>query len=207
MKFYDRVFAEFYDRMLAAAEKAGLADRRKELVSQARGDVLEIGAGTGLNLEYYGSDLASLTLTEPSEPMADRLRERADESDLKAEVVIVGAEKLPFDDDTFDTVVSTLVLCTVDDPEASVAEIRRVLRPGGQLLFIEHVRNEDHKSAVWQDRLEKPWKAVGNGCRCNRDTAQTITDTGLAIESLDHGKFSPAPPIIQPLIQGSATAP
>lgn len=204
MGLYDKIFARLYDASFVKAEKEGLADERAKLIAQATGDVLEIGAGTGLNLAHYGPGVTSLVLTEPSEPMADQLRGKlGDRSD--AQVEIVGAESLPFADESFDCVVCTLVLCTVDDPDAAVAEIRRVLRPGGRLLLIEHVRNEDPSSAKWQDRFERPWKAFGNGCRCNRDTAATVSANGFDVTGLKDETLPAAPPIIRPLIVGVAT--
>src|SRR3954462_9766551 len=157
------MFAAMYDRMLAGTEKAGLADMRKDLLSRAQGDVLEIGAGTGVNLDYYGP-AQRLVLTEPEEPMVRRLRSHAQGKSGGAEVVQAPAESLPFPDDTFDTAVATLALCTVGDADRAIGELRRVLRPGGQLLFLEHVRSDDPKLAKWQDRLLPLWKRFGHGC-------------------------------------------
>ncbi|MBJ7354390.1 MAG: class I SAM-dependent methyltransferase [Thermoleophilaceae bacterium] len=204
MGLYDALFASQYDRFLALAERDGLAARREELLKSVRGRVLEIGAGTGLNLDYYPDSLERLVLTEPSEPMARRLKDRVAASALDAEVVIAPAEKLPFEDDSFDTVVSTLVLCTVPDPEETLAEVRRVLAPGGSLLLMEHVRSESPDRAKWQDRLEKPWRWYGNGCRCNRDTVSTVESAGFRWDELQHGSVPHAPPIIRPLIAGRA---
>lgn len=204
MGTYDRIFAKFYDRTLDAAERAGLADRRRQLISEAGGRVLELGAGTGLNLQYYPAGLTRLVLTEPSGAMAAKLREKLADSPLEADVVEAPAESLPFDDGSFDSIVATLVLCTVDDPAAALAEIRRLLAPGGQFLLLEHVRADDPKSAKWQDRLETPWRIWGNGCYCNRDTAANITAAGFELEELEQGRFPKAPPIVRPLIQGRA---
>ena len=204
MGIYDALFASQYDRFLAAAERDGLGARRERLLERARGRVLEIGAGTGLNLGYYPDTLERLVLTEPSEPMAARLKERVAKSHMACEIVAAPAEKLPFEDDSFDTVVSTLVLCTVPDPEATIAEIRRVLAPGGALLAMEHVRSESEDTAKWQDRLERPWRWWGNGCRCNRDTVSSVESAGFTWEELQHGTVPHAPPIIRPLIAGRA---
>jgi ubiquinone/menaquinone biosynthesis C-methylase UbiE len=204
MAIYDAIFAKGYDALLAAAERDGLGARRETLVAQASGRVIEIGAGTGLNIEHYPSTLEKLVLTEPSKPMAAKLRDRAAASSIDCDVVIAPAEELPFADDSFDTAVGTLVLCTVPDPEAALAELRRVLVPGGQLLLIEHVRQEDPASAKWQDRLETPWRLFGNGCRCNRDTEATVEAAGFTFEQLDHGSLPHSPPIVRPLIDGVA---
>jgi ubiquinone/menaquinone biosynthesis C-methylase UbiE len=202
MRIGDRLFAAIYDRMLADTEDAGLRERRRLLLQSARGRVLEIGAGTGLNLPHYGDAVTELVLTEPSPSMARRLRERV--GDRSAPVVEAPAEALPFDDGSFDTVVCTLVLCTVPEPERAVAEIGRVLKPGGRVLFIEHVRSEDPKVARWQDRLRRPWGVIGNGCQCNRDTLATLTAGGLTVEQVEHGRMPKAPPIVRPTVDGTA---
>lgn len=210
-RFYDatwgRLFAAGYERSMAATEEAGMRDRRRDLIAAARGRTLELGAGTGLNLEHYTDAVSELVLTEPFGPMARRLRERVGNSGRSAEVVEAPAERLPFADDDFDTVVSTLVLCTVDDVPATLAEIARVLRPGGQLLFCEHVRSDDGGLARWQDRLERPWMFVGHGCHPNRDTVGAIGASPLTLERVDRGRLPKAPPIVRPLAAGSAIAP
>jgi ubiquinone/menaquinone biosynthesis C-methylase UbiE len=114
------------------------------------------------------------------------------------------AERLPFEDASFDTAVATLVFCTIPDPAAALAEVARVLKPGGRLLFLEHVRAEDPKLARWQDRLEKPWRFVGDGCHCNRDTVATIAASPLRVGEIQHDRLPKAPPIVSPLVHGSA---
>jgi ubiquinone/menaquinone biosynthesis C-methylase UbiE len=201
---WGRGFAALYDRMLAATEEAGLRERRRELLSEAEGATLELGAGTGLNLDLYPPSVTELVLTEPGEHMARRLRERAAVEARAVEVVEAPAERLPFPDDRFDTVVATLVLCTVHDPARTLAEVDRVLRPGGRLLFLEHVRSADPRVARWQDRLHGPWRFVGAGCNCNRDTPAALAASPLRVERLDHGELPKAPPIARPLIVGDA---
>lgn len=202
---WGRLFATTYDWMLSSTEEAGLSDRRAELLAGARGRTLELGAGTGLNLEHYTDAVTELVLTEPFGPMARQLRERLVDSGRAAEVVEAPADRLPFEDASFDTVVGTLVLCTVDDPAGSLAEVARVLRPGGRLLFLEHVRSADPGLARWQDRLEHPWWVFGHGCHPNRDTVATIRASGLVVEELDDDRMPKAPPIVRPLAIGSAT--
>jgi ubiquinone/menaquinone biosynthesis C-methylase UbiE len=192
--------------MLASTEEAGLRDRRRDLLSEADGATLELGAGTGLNLDLYPPSVTELVLTEPAEHMARRLRERAAGAGRDVEVVQAPAERLPLPDDRFDTVVATLVLCTVDDPAATLAEVDRVLRPGGRLLFLEHVRSTDPRVARWQDRLHGPWRFVGAGCNCNRDTPATLAASPLQVERLDHGELPKSPPIVRPLVTGHAVA-
>jgi ubiquinone/menaquinone biosynthesis C-methylase UbiE len=201
MSVMGRIFAAMYDRMMKDTEEAGLRDHRRAIVGRATGRVLEIGAGTGLNLDHYGPEVTELVLTEPEEPMARRLRAKA----TRGEVVDAGADHLPFPDGSFDTVVSTLVLCTVPDPDRAIAEIKRVLKPGGRLLFIEHVRSHDAKSAKWQDRLTPVWRFVGHGCHPNRDTAATLTRAGFELE-MESWRLPKAPPIVRPIIEGVATS-
>jgi ubiquinone/menaquinone biosynthesis C-methylase UbiE len=212
-KAYDatwgRLFASFYDRALKASEENGLRDMRRTLLAEARGRVVEIGAGTGVNLDLYSPAVEDLTLIEPDPHMGAKLRERLEARDghdsaPPARLVTAPAEAIPFPDDTFGTAVATLVLCTVPDPVGAITELSRVLKPGGRLLFIEHVRSSDPSSARWQDRFEKPWRFMADGCHCNRDTAATLTASAFKIESIDQGKLPKAMPIVRPLISGTA---
>jgi ubiquinone/menaquinone biosynthesis C-methylase UbiE len=201
-----RIFAAVYDRLLAGTEDAGLRDMRAGLVADARGRTLELGAGTGLNLPHYGEAVTELVLTEPDPYMARRLRERlvSDPPAVESvEVVEAPAEDLPFEDASFDSVVSTLVLCTVTEPEAAVAELARVLRPDGRLLYLEHVRAEETRLERWQDRLERPWGWVSGGCHPNRPTAATLAAAGFEMQP-EHDRLPKAPPLVRPLIRGSA---
>ena len=202
-----RFFAAIYDRMLASTEDAGLRAMRADLVASASGRVLELGAGTGHNLGHYTAGVTELVLTEPDPHMARRLRDRlvAEPPEAgSAEVIEAPAEELPFEDSSFDTVVSTLCLCTVADPERVVAEVTRVLRAGGRLLYIEHVRSPDAGLARWQDRLEAPWGWVAGGCHPNRDTAATLAAAGLETAEQEWDRMPKAPPIVRPLIRGQA---
>ena len=200
-----RLFAAIYDRLTADSEDAGLAGMRERLLADARGATLELGAGTGSNLQHYPEAVTDLVLTEPSEHMARRLHDKVAASGRKAEVVLAPGERLPFEDDRFDTVVATLVLCTASDPETVLREVARVLRPGGRLLFLEHVRSDDPKLARWQDRFEGPWQYLAAGCHPNRDTLATIRRSGLAVDDVERERFPKAPPLVRPLISGRAT--
>jgi len=200
-----RVFAVLYDPFLWVGERAGLGALRRELLGRASGLTVELGAGTGLNLRHYPEDLEELVLTEPEASMRARLARRLDRSKRRARVLEAQAERLPFADGTVDTVVSTLVLCTVETPDLALQEIDRVLRPGGRLLFLEHVRSESPRLARWQDRLAGPWRRFAEGCRCNRATVELIRACGLELGNVQEGSWRAMPPIVRPLVAGVAT--
>ena len=203
---WGRLTASLYDTFLRGTVRAGLADRRRRLLSEAAGRTLELGSGTGLNLVHYPEAVEELVLTEPDPHMARRLRARAASLPRAPQVVEAPAERLPFEDDSFDTAVFTLVLCTVADPAAALAEVARVLRPDGEVLFLEHVRSPDPALARWQDRLHRPWRLFAAGCNCNRDTLATIEGSPLAVTWVEPGRLPKAMPIIRPMIAGSARA-
>jgi ubiquinone/menaquinone biosynthesis C-methylase UbiE len=202
--FYERFSARIYDPFVWLGEKRGMAGRRRELLAAARGRVLEIGAGTGLNLRHYPAEIDELVLSEPVPSMARRLERRAVKRTEQPRVVVAPAERLPFPDDAFDTVVSTLVLCTVHEPDHALAEIRRVLKPGGSLLFIEHVRSDTERWARWQDRLARPWAAFASGCRCNRNTLELVEASGLRLADVHRAKWGGMPSVVRPLAIGNA---
>jgi ubiquinone/menaquinone biosynthesis C-methylase UbiE len=207
VSLYGRLFARFYDRGLAASEAAGLSELRATLLGTARGRVLELGAGTGLNLTHYPATVGELVLTEPEEPMLRRLQPRAAAHTPPASTVRAPAERLPFADGSFDTVVCTLTLCTVRDLPAALAEIRRVLVPGGRLLFLEHVRARTARDARLQDRLTPVWRRIAHGCHPNRDTLAAIEAARLDVQAVEHGCFPKAPRVVAPLITGAAVKP
>lgn len=199
-----RASAVLYDPFLWLGERAGVRALRRDLLGTARGCTVELGAGTGLNLPHYPDDLDELVLTEPDPAMRSRLETRLRRSGRRARVLDASAERLPFADASVDTVVSTFVLCTVDAPDFAVREIARVLRPDGQLLFIEHVRSESPRLARWQDRLAGSWRRFGRGCRCNRATAQLIASCGLRLDDVREASWRAMPPIVRPLVAGRA---
>jgi SAM-dependent methyltransferase len=198
------VFAVAYDPLLWVGERAGLRAHRQDVLSGSRGRTLEIGGGTGLNLAHYPEHLDELIILEPDAAMRTRLESRLRRSGRPARVVDASAERLPFPDGSLDTVVSTLVLCTVDAPDVALREIARVLRPEGQLLFLEHVRSESPTLARWQDRLAGPWRRFARGCHCNRATAELIEACGFEIEDLGRASWHAMPPIVRPLVPGRA---
>jgi ubiquinone/menaquinone biosynthesis C-methylase UbiE len=204
MSVWGRIFAGLYDHMMARTEKAGLGAHRRGLLTAAGDDVLELGAGTGANLPHYGEGVRTLILTEPERPMIRRLQKRVCQQRPDAKTLRAPAEDLPFNDHTFDTVVATLVLCTVDDQPRALREIRRVLRPGGRLLFIEHVRSDDEKLARLQDRMMPINLRIGHGCHCNRSTLDGIRDAGFRVSELQRDTLKHAPRFIRPLVIGVA---
>ena len=186
-----RWFAALYDRISRGGERAQVRHLRKELLSSVTGDVLEIGAGTGANFEYYDEGARVIAL-EPDPHMLKRA-----EAKLRSNIELrqAPAEALPFADASFDAVVSTLVLCTVSDPPRALAEIRRVLRPGGKLVFIEHVRAEGMAGRV-QRVIRAPWRYFGAGCNIDRATGDTMRDASFEITTLKRTKFMPIMPVI-----------
>lgn len=203
-KAWLRIMALVYDPFLCVGEIAGMRRRRSTLLGSARGRVVEIGAGTGLNLAHYPDEVAELVLTEPEPGMRRRLARRLQRQGRVARIVDAAAEQLPLADGSVDTVVSTLALCTVGDPEYALREIARVLRPDGQFLFIEHVRADSRFLAACQDALFKPWRSFGGGCHCNRQTVELMRACGFTVTASDavwHGM----PAIVHPLVVGRAT--
>lgn len=205
-----RVFAALYDTLFSGIEKKGMRELRANLLRDARGSTLEIGAGTGFNIPHYTDAVTELVLTEPDRFMAARLRKKLDAEPPATDAVKVveaPAENLPFDTASFDTVVSTLVLCSVDDPLGTATEISRVLKPGGRLLVLEHVRSPDRERlAGWQDRLERPWGWLFGGCHPNRVTEQTLARAGIEFDQLERPLFPKGGgPLVRPMIRGVAT--
>ena len=205
-KITNRLFAAGYDRIFARCERTGLSDMRAALVARAGGDVIEIGAGTGLNLDHYPDTIGRLVLTEPDETMAKNLRRRVAARPGGAEVLIAPGERLPVPDDAFDTAVATLVLCTAPDPAAVLREVERVLRPGGLFLFMEHVRAPDGaRLGRWQDRISPIWPLLAGGCRPNRRTADTLGASALEVIDVEATEMPRiAGPIVRPVIVGAA---
>lgn len=199
-----RVFALVYDAFLWLGEIVGMRRRRRALLANAHGRVVEIGAGTGLNIAHYPDDIGGLVLTEPDGSMRRRLERRLQRNERVARIVDAPAERLPLDDASVDTVVSTLVLCTVDDPERTLGEIARVLRPGGQLLFVEHVRASSRFLAACQDYLFRPWRAFAGGCCCNRRTVELMRANGFTVTA-DDAVWRGMPAIVHPIVIGRAT--
>jgi len=206
MSLRTKFFALTYDRQMAGTEKAGLRAFRERLLAGAGGDVLEIGGGTGVNLPWYGPDVRSLTLTEPEPAMLRHLERAVRGHRPSATVLRAPAEDLPFDDHAFDVAVSTLVLCGVDDQPRALRELRRVLRPGGRLLFIEHLRSADPATARLQDRINWLNRLVVC-CDCNRPTLDSIRQAGFTLTDAEHTALPKTPKFVSPAVMGTAAAP
>jgi ubiquinone/menaquinone biosynthesis C-methylase UbiE len=205
MSIRSRLFARYYERSMQATEAAGLAAMRANLLAEARGDVVEIGAGTGLNLPHFGTDVRTLALVEPDPSMRRRLA-AAIGGRSGTRLVDASAEALPMDDDSTDVVVSALVLCGVDDQARALGEIRRILRPNGRLLLLEHVRASDPEVARRQDRLD--WlQRLFAGCHCNRSTAEAVAAAGFDTSRLRSSNLPNAPTFVRPLVLGPAEVP
>src|SRR5689334_15846852 len=199
------LFAAMYDSMSRSSNEAGLREIRHGLLADASGSVLEIGAGTGLNLPHYDGKVESLVFTDPEPAMLRRLQKKARAQAPLAKILRAPAEDLPFEDDSFDTVVSTLVLCGVDDQSRSLRELRRVLRPGGQLRFLEHVPSHDPALALFQDRMNWLNRLLVH-CDCNPPTLAGTRAAGFTISRLEQTTFPKAPKFARPMILGTAMA-
>lgn len=175
-----RVFAAVWERIGGSH-----SDARRQTAGEAAGRVLEIGAGTGFNFSYYGEQAERVTATDPDPFMLRRARSRADAADVEVEVQQASAEDLPFEDASFDTVVSTWVACSFNDPAKAFSEIHRVLRPGGELRFHEHVRSENSLLALGQDMATPFTRWLGAGCHQNRETVRYIREAGFELRQLE----------------------
>jgi ubiquinone/menaquinone biosynthesis C-methylase UbiE len=206
-----RLFAMAYDRILAGSEEACVRDWRSSLLGGLRGTVVEIGAGTGLNLPHYPRSVDRLVLTEPDPHMRDRLRTRLAEiggDAPRAEVVDAPAEELPLGTASADAVVSTLVLCSVPDQASALAEVRRVLKPGGSFVFLEHVHApEKPRRARWQRRISPAWGRLFGGCRLDRETADAIEAAGLQHADVTRESMRKAVPLVRTTVRGHAVLP
>jgi len=202
------LFAQLYERGGRGADKTVVADWRSELLAAAAGEVVEIGAGTGFNLKHYTDRVTRLVLTEPNEHMRSHLRARLEVPDgAEVELCEGVAEAIPLPDRSVDAVVSTLVLCSVASQAAALQEARRVLRPGGRLLFLEHVGSDDARIARWQ-RFARPFcGCLADGCNPTRDTLGAIIAAGFEVEGLQRGRMPGLAGRLAPVIRGSAVLP
>ena len=204
MSVRERLFAAAYDPLSARHEEKHGAELKRKLLTKARGRVLEIGVGTGLSFPHYPPGVDELVGVEPSEPMLRRARKRAAELGRDVTLIEAPAEALPFEDASFDVVVTLAVLCSVRDPSRALAEIHRVLRPDGSFIFLEHVRSGDPKLARWQDRLERPWGWIAGGCHPNRRTLEEIEAAGFDVADVEHEDLPGIPQLVRLNIMGTA---
>jgi ubiquinone/menaquinone biosynthesis C-methylase UbiE len=199
----DELFARVYDPLMAGAERAGLGSLRSELLGGLTGRVLELGAGTGATLSHYGPGATEVVATEPSPPMASRLRDRAAALDGPSVTVVeAAAERLPLEDASVDHVVSTLVLCTVDDLGATLAEVDRVLATGGTLVLVEHVAATHRLGRVVQGAATPLWKVLARGCHLDRDTPAAVAAAGFDTSRLGRVRL-PGVDRIGPVVAGA----
>jgi ubiquinone/menaquinone biosynthesis C-methylase UbiE len=178
-----RLFAKWYDFFMNPLEKGEFKRIRKELISKASGNVLELGSGTGINFPLYNV-AEKVTAIEPSPHMIVLSKLKQNLSSIPIELVQASAEHLPFTDNTFDTVVATLVFCTIPNPEKAILEMKRVCKPDGKILMFEHVKMENRFLSTLQEMLTPAWKKICDGCCLNRKTMELITANGISIEKV-----------------------
>ena len=197
--------AAAYDRFMRGSEEACLAQWRAELLRDLSGAVLEVGAGTGVTLAHYPRSIARLVLCEPDAHMQRKLKKKADAALRNIEISDASLDSLPFKAGEFDAVVCSLVLCSVPDQRAALAEIARVLKPGGRLVFLEHVAADGRPARLkWQQRIEPVWKRLMGNCHLTRRTEAAIAAAGFEIERIQRESIRKALPIVRPSIHGIA---
>ncbi|HET7414931.1 MAG TPA: class I SAM-dependent methyltransferase [Arthrobacter sp.] len=204
-----KAFAAMYDRMNAAAERTLVGNHRAKVVGTAHGVVVEIGAGTGANLPHYDAgQIDRLLLTEPDPHMRRRLQWKIDGAAPQvreiAAAVDGSAERIELPDASADVVISTLVLCSVSDLAASAVEAVRVLKPGGKLLFLEHVCSGHASVRRWQDRLTPIQRRLAGGCHLNRDTLTALRAAGLETDDVERWEFPGRLGRLMPIVEGAA---
>jgi len=197
--------ARFYDSVMLRAENACLGQWRQNLLASLSGKVLEIGAGTGMNLKYYPDTITSLTLTEPDRHMRARLEKKLDGETRSHQLVDASAEDLPFNDNSFDAAITTLVLCSVAQPDRCLTELRRILKPGGKLILLEHVVDPERGQIYkWQKRIEPFWTCCAGNCHLTRDTLQSLQQNGFTTANVHRDTMRGAVSFVSPVIHGIA---
>jgi ubiquinone/menaquinone biosynthesis C-methylase UbiE len=199
------LFARFFHRFAGLMERE-LGEHRDELLAGLSGRVLEIGAGNGMNFGHYPATVDEVVALEPEPYLRAKAEEAARAAAVRVTVMTGTADPLPFEDASFDAVVASLVLCTVPDPPAALAEFRRALRPGGELRFLEHVRSDRPRMAQVQDVFDRTgvWPRLIGGCHCARDTAGSIRTAGFEIERVRDFGIGPSFGLTYPHVLGTA---
>jgi len=200
--YASQIFPRLMDWVMAGDEFHRL---RTELLSHVRGEVLELGIGTGLNLPHYPKTIAGLHAVDPANLLPKIVMARRTSQSFPIRIQHVTAESLPYDDRSFDFAVSTWTLCTIPDPVKALREARRVLKPDGMFLFLEHGQSEDERIAAWQDRLNPIQNIIGCGCNLNQKIDQLITRAGLKIITLDRFQMQSVPRLGGAMYKGTAT--
>lgn len=184
-------FARMYERISAESERRGTAEHRDRALAGLSGRVIEIGAGNGLNFAHYPANVTEVVAVEPDDHLRELAARAAESAPVPVQLLAGHAAALPVENATFDAAVASLVLCSVPDQRAALAEMRRVLKPDGQLRFFEHVRSQTSWLGLLEDAVTPLWSRIGGGCHLNRDTTAAIRAAGFDIETLDRFAYSP----------------
>lgn len=185
-------FARLYERLSAVAEAKGASEHRREALAGLAGRVVEVGAGTGHNFRHYPETVNEVIAVEPEPYLRARAEEAARNAPVDVRVVDGTADRLPAHDGEFDAAVFSLVLCSVADQRAALAEAKRVLKPGAEIRLFEHVRAEGPRMATWQRRIDAVWPYLGGGCHTSRDTMRVVNDCGFSVEAVRRFPFAPS---------------
>lgn len=198
------LFARFWVRFAPWADRRGFDDVRRKSLAAATGSVLEVGAGSGENFAFYPDAVTEVLAVEPEPYLREHARRRSAEARVDVTVIEGSAEDLPAPDASVDTVVTSLVLCSVGDLDRAVSEVRRVLKPGGRLALLEHVRAPSERLARWQDRITPVWRRLFAGCHVNRDTRSALEAAGFDTSHLEPFEL-PGVPVLRHHLGGYAT--
>jgi ubiquinone/menaquinone biosynthesis C-methylase UbiE len=203
MRFYEEYILPWLIDL--AMRNARLAAYRSRVVPAASGRVLEVGIGSGLNLPFYGASVGEIVGIEPSPKLLKMTRRAAERTSTPLKLIEGTAETIPIDDKIIDTVVTTWTMCSISAIDRALQEMRRVLKPGGRLLFVEHGRAPQPGVRWWQDHLTPAWKRFSGGCHLNRPIPELIQDAGFRIEHLETGYMRPGPKPMTFMYEGRAS--